>query len=157
MPTWSYDPKQVSLSLVFKTESGLETTSIALDDYAEGTFIRVSRTRPMWSKRVGATGAVTRSKSNDKSGSLTITLEQGSRINALLTAAAIADEDTNAAIAGMMLKDANGEPDAEDLVTGKNAWLVGLPDMMKGGEAGTVEWVLDIDVLDIRHRGLAEV
>lgn len=157
MPTWSYDPKQVSLSLVFKTEAGLEVASVALDDYAEGTFIRVSRARPMWSKRVGATGAVTRSKSNDKSGSVTFTIEQGSRLNALLTAAAAADEENNAAIAALMLKDANGTPDSEDLVTGKNAWLVGLPDMMKGSEAGTVEWVLDVDVLDIRHRGLAEV
>jgi structural protein KPP10_ORF10 len=153
MPTWSYDPAQVSFSLVVAAAAGLEVSAISADDYGEGTFITVSRARPMWSKRVGSTGAVTRSKSNDRSGSVTLMLEQGSAINDLFTKLAAADDATNAGIAALLIKDQNGN----DLVSGKNAWVVGPPDQVKANEAGTVSWVLDVDVLDIQHGGLEEV
>lgn len=153
MPTWSYDPSQVSFSLVVNTDAGLEVSSISAEDYAEGTFIRLSRGRPMWSKRVGATGSVTRSKSNDKTGSATLVLEQGSAINAQLQAMAAADEATNKGYAALLVKDKNGG----DLASGKNAWVVQRPDMMKANEAGPIEWVFDIDVLDIVHGGLEEM
>lgn len=153
MPTWSYDPQKVSVSIVVNAAAGLEQSSISADDYAEGTFIRVSRARPMWSKRVGATGSVTRSKSNDRSGSCSLTLEQGSAINALLTKLAKADDDTNAGVAALLIKDQSGG----DLASGKNCWLVGPADLMKSAEAGTVEWTFDIDVLDVQNNGLAEL
>lgn len=153
MPTWTFDPKNVSVSIVVASAAGLEVSSISAEDYAEGTFIRISRSRPMWSKRVGATGSVTRSKSNDRSGSCELTLEQGSAINALLSAMQQADEDGNAAVAALLVKDNSGG----DLASGKNCWLIGPPDMMKSQEAGGVTWAFDIDQVSITHGGLAEV
>lgn len=153
MPTWNYDPKQVSFSLVVNAAAGLEETAIAADDYAEGTFIRASRSTAMFSKRVGATGAVTRSKRNDKSGQVALTLEAGSSINAKLQSMYDADEDNSTGFAALLIKDSNGS----DVVVGKNAWIVGPPEQNKGTEAGAVEWVFDVDVLQITHGGLAEM
>jgi hypothetical protein len=153
---FTYDPKQVSISILAPAELGLEVSTISVTDYAEGSFIRVSRSRPMWAKRVGSTGTTTRNKSNDRSGSVTIELEAGSPINLYLSRLAKADEDTNKGLCGLLMKDANGGDNAQDLVTAKNAWLVGPPDMTKAMESGTVAWIFDCDELDVVHGGLSE-
>lgn len=154
MPSWTYDPAQVTLSIAVQSAAGLEVSSIAPQDFSEGSFIRLSRSRPMWSKRVGAIGAVTRNKSNDRSGSLVFMLEEGSDGNALLSEMQLADEQTNKAIAALLIKDKNGD---NTFASGKNAWLVTMPDMTRAPEAGAVEWSMDIDVLLMRHGGYVQM
>ena len=135
----TYDPKQVAVIIAGQIISG----------FADGTFVNVERDEDTWSLQVGADVEATRAKSNNKSGTLTVTLQQGSPSNAVLAALATADELTNTGIFSFLIKDNSGN----SLHLAETAYIQKPAGSEYGREAGTREWVIRTDNLTTTPAG----
>lgn len=131
----SYDPAQVLT--VF--------SAVPLVGYAPGSFIKVSRNSEMFKVHVGSDGEGARSKSNDKSGTVSVTLMQSSPSNDVLSGFAAADELAGAGVGPLLIKDNSGRT----VVMAQNAWVKKLPDNEFGQELGQREWVFETDDLEV--------
>lgn len=131
----TYDPKLVSIILGGKIISGI----------ADGTFINVERAQQAFTLKVGAGGEGTRAKSNDKSGKITITLQQSSPSNDDLSAFAAADELTNAGVFPALIKDGSGRT----VCAAATAWVQKLPNSEFAKEVSNRVWVVESDEIDI--------
>ena len=129
----TYDAKQVSIIVGGAIISG----------YADGSFVRVERNADQFSLVMGADGEATRSKSNNKSGRFTFTLQQSSDSNAILAGFAALDELSNNGIIPVLVKDNSGN----SLHTAAQAWCVKYPSSEYAKESGTKEWVFETDEL----------
>lgn len=115
------------------------------------TFLKVSRNQDGYTTQVGASGYGTRSRINDKSGTVELTLMAASQTNDILMAIALSDELAPGSGAGpLFIKEANGTT----VVAAQNAWIKKIPDMERGKEAGTVTWVFESDNLEMFIGGL---
>lgn len=94
----TYNPAEVTVAIGGAIMSG----------YTDGTFVEIARNSPSWITAVGADGTVTRGKSNDRSGSLTLTLKQSSPSNDILSGILIADELSNRGVFPVLVKDLSG-------------------------------------------------
>ena len=94
----TYDPKKVILTV----------GGVPVSGYTDGTFIQVEPNSATFTKSVGADGEVVRSKSNDNTHTITITLQQSSLSNDHLSILADADKKSNAGMVPVSIKDANG-------------------------------------------------
>lgn len=140
MPIATYDPKQVLVTFNGQPLSG----------YADGTMVSIETAEDLYALTVGADGKATRVRSQNLSGSITITLMQTSLSNDLLFAAFQADQQTPAAgVSEFQLKDANGR----DLVHAANAWVKKLPTLEYGKEQSNREWVLESDRITYQAMG----
>lgn len=129
----TYDPKQVNLVVAGQIMSG----------YAEDTFIEVSRNANSFELQMGADGDATRSRSNNKSGQLKLTLRQGSASNEALSALAVADEASNGSVFSFGLKDSSGT----SLYAAATAWIVKPADSAFAVKSGTRQWMIETDNL----------
>mgnify|MGYP000032262258 CR=1 FL=1 len=137
MAVKTYDPKSVVVTVGGYPISG----------FADGTFITVERSSDAFTKVVGADGEVSRAKSADRSGSVTFTLMQTSNSNAVLSAFAIADENTGAGVVPILIKEGNS------IVFAAEGWVRKLPNAEWGKEVGNREWVFDCAVIQMEHGG----
>jgi hypothetical protein len=94
----TYDPKEVVVTF----------GAIPLDGYADGTFVEVAPAGEAFTRHVGADGEVSRSKSNDNTHDVTLTLKQSSLSNQVLSAANKADRITGRAMMPLSITDLNG-------------------------------------------------
>ena len=133
MSVKTYDPRQVIIIVAGNQMSG----------YADGSFVTVARNEDMFTLQVGTSGEGTRSKSNNRSGTITFQLMQSSDSNAVLQALANVDELSNAGAVPVMVKDNSGD----SLYIAETAWIRKIPDSEFSREAGPREWVLETDVL----------
>ncbi len=92
---------------------------------------------------IGVDGEGTRSKSNNSSGRVTVTLMQSSQTNLLLTALHELDKATGDGISPLIVKDGSGT----SLYTAESAWIARHPTAGFGREADTREWFIDTDFL----------
>ena len=129
----TYDPAKVSLIIGGHIVQG----------YADGTFIECSRNNDTWSRQGGASGEQARAKSNDKSGTITITLMQSSESNAVLQGFAVADEADNAGLVPSFVKDNNGS----ELVTAEESWVQKPADKSYGKEVTERTWMFEVPEL----------
>ena len=125
----TYDPKQVSVIV----------GGFIISGFADGSFVPVARNNDTFTLLVGADGDATRSKSNDKSGTFVITLQQTSASNAVLAGIAAADELGNSGIVPVLIKDNSGNA----LHTAAQAWIRKYPDADFAKEGGNLEWTLE--------------
>src|SRR3990172_3302697 len=109
MPVRSYDPAQVTV--VF--------AGIPIEGFADGTFLTAERANPMFNTMVGSDGEGARAKSNDTSGSVTLTLMQTSLSNDALSALAALDETSGDGVGPLLIKDGLGRT----LIQAESAWL----------------------------------
>lgn len=118
---------------------------------ADGTFFNVARDEDAFSKNVGSDGRVIRTRNRNRAGSVTVTLQQSSPMNDVLSAIALADEQGGAGVFPFFLKDGGGTT----LVTAPNAWIRKLPDgtFSKIAEDNR-EWILDCDEVVMHVGGL---
>jgi hypothetical protein len=137
----TYDPKANVATL----------GNLILGGYAENKFISAKRKTPTFSSQVGADGKVARSKSNDRRGEVTLTLLAASTTNDALSNLAILDEQTGAGVGPFQLQDLNGTT----LIHGANAWITKMPDTELAKELGEVEWMIEVDSMDVFRGGLA--
>lgn len=135
MSAKSYDPAQVSVIFA----------GIIVEGYADGTFVLAARNNPSFSLKVGASGEGARAKSNDRSGTVTITLMQSSASNDLLSAQAALDEASGDGIGSLLIKDLSGTT----LVSAETAWIQKPSDMERAKEISDAQWVIETDVLNM--------
>ena len=98
MSVRTYDPKQVIVTIA----------GVPMSGFSDGTFLEIDRNEPTWTLVVGADGLVTRGKTNNFSGTMTLTLKQSSPSNDILSALMAADEASNAGIFPVLVKDLSG-------------------------------------------------
>ena len=135
MAVETYSPKKVSV--IFG--------AVIVTGFAEGTFINIERNKDAFTLATGADGEVSRIHSPDKSGKVTITLQQTSDSNDLLSVLAIADENTLQGQVPLLVKDGNGRT----LVAAANAWIDKLAPSGFGDEMSTREWIVSCAELEI--------
>jgi hypothetical protein len=112
--------------------------------FAADTFVNIARDEEGWFKTVGANGNVCRARNNNKGGKITLTLQQDSLSNDILSAAAALDEQFGTGTGEVMVKDLNGTT----LAHAESAWVQKFADAGFGKEVGTREWVIDCGVLE---------
>lgn len=138
----TYDPKKVLVTF----------GPVLFSGFADGTFINAARNNQGVNLGVGSTGDAARAISNDKSGIVTLTLLQSSKVNGLLSGIERSDQENGDGVLPLLLKDLNGF----DLVKAGTAWIQKLADYNRGREIGdgNVAWVFETDDLDIFQGGL---
>lgn len=117
---------------------------IPIGGYADGTFITAVRSSDSFVKSTGAQGETTRAKSNDRSGEITVTLQQSSPSNDVFSGFAQLDENSNTGIRPVMLKEINGTTK----VGGAEAWVRKPSDVGRAKEVGNTEWIIDVANMD---------
>lgn len=135
----NYDPAEVTM--VFGP--------VTIRGYADGTFINAERNSESFTLKVGADGEATRSKSNDRSGRVTFTLEQSSDSNALLSAIMIQDEQTNSGVYPLLIKDNSGPAVGKTLLAAPAAYIEKPPGVEYAKESGTREWAIVAGNLEV--------
>lgn len=142
MPVRTYDPKQCLIII----------GGVPMSGFADGTFVSVERSSDTFTKVSGADGIVSRAKTNDRSGTLTLTLAQTSPSNDVLSGFQIADELTNNGIVPVLIKDISGR---STYVSGFG-WVRKPPTGEFGKEIADREWVLDLADLEVFTGGNAD-
>lgn len=135
MAVLTYDPSQVSVVLGGNILGG----------FSDGTFVTIARNADMWSMKVGVGGQATRAKSSDKSGTITVVLQQSSPSNDDLSALIAADELTNAGAVPLLIRDASGRT----LATALTAWVSRYPNVDFAKESTDRTYTLMTDSLEV--------
>ncbi len=141
----TYDPKQYDI--VF--------AGISLNEgLADGTFLTVAPDTPAFSKKVGVDGEVTRSRSHDRSATVTFTCMQTSDVNDRLSAVLNADRDAanGSGVGTFFVQDRAGTTVGES-----PGYIADGPDLVLGGEAETREWTLELSDWNPEHGGNPDV
>lgn len=141
MGTFNYDPGSVVVTVGAAKVYG----------FAEDSMVNGKRDEEAYKKHVGVDGQVSRRRSANKSGEITIHLAQTSPWNDILSAIQAADELTGAGIVPITVSDLSG---GTTLVSAE-AWVRKGPDVELKKDIGAREWVFDCAVLDIHVAGNA--
>jgi hypothetical protein len=104
--------------------------------FMDGTAISVSRSEDSWEMTVGSQGDGARVRKRNRSGVVTLTLQQTSPTNAKLAAIAELDEESGTGTGELFIKDLLGN----DLIVAEIAWIVKPPDMEYGDTLSGREW-----------------
>lgn len=134
----TYNPRRVTFS--FK---GLNISA-----FMDGTFIEVERNEDAFMTHVGANGDVTRTKNQNKTGKVTITLVAASLDNDLLAAMHRLDELTESftpGVGAIQIKDLSGTMRCR----AAQAWITKAPKIERAKESGSVVWVFECAELEI--------
>jgi len=134
MSVATYDPKQIALVL----------GGVLVTGYGENSIVSHARNSDSFTKRIGADGKVTRTRSADRSGRITITLQQSSTTNLVLSALLKADELGEGGTVPYLMKDNNGTT----VFSSGTAWITRLPDDERANEAGDIEWTIDVSEME---------
>lgn len=117
--------------------------------FMDGTFVNAERNEDAFSMSVGAQGDVTRVRSRNRTGLVTITLQAASPTNDLLTAQAQLDELSGVSYGPLQIEDLNGNT----LLLASVAWIKKAPAVEFGTEAGSREWVFECADLEMSVGG----
>jgi len=129
----NYDPKKVTQIIAGQV----------LEGYSEGTMISVERNEDSAVLSIGSQGEGVRTISNNKSGRVTINLQQTSPSNGVLDAQRIALELSGGGIFSMLGKDNL----SLDTWTGATSWVPKPATMEFSNEASNREWLVETDNL----------
>lgn len=135
MAVKTYNPAEVALVVAGVPVSG----------YADGTFISIARDNPSWTSGTGSDGEGWRAKSNDRSGTCTITLLQTSAANDALSALSAIDELSSGGVGPLLLADKSGR----SLYAAETCWIEKPADAEFAREASSREWVIKTDRLNV--------
>ncbi len=113
---------------------------LLLSGFAPGSRISV-KFPDAFTKQVGSDGEVARSRSNDNTAQVTLTLMQSSFSNDALSAVHNADKAVpfGAGVGPLLIKDLNGT----SLFTAPQAWITKAADSEYAQEVGSREWTID--------------
>jgi hypothetical protein len=112
--------------------------------FQDGTGIEVEYDEDHWQLTTGADGEGCRAKSNNKSGTVTITLQASSESNQFLSNLALSDELSNGGVVPFLLKDNSGF----DLHAAEQMYIHKRPKADYGRENAVRVWVLKTDNLN---------
>lgn len=142
MATKLYDPDKIVVTWGPARISG----------FADGSFVKVERNEDAFKLNVGADGETARTRSSNKSGTITITLMQTSSANDMFSSQANLDEETALGSYPLVVKDALGAT----LCMAPNAWVKKTAAVEYGKEHGNREWVLEADFIKMFVGGTAD-
>lgn len=129
MATRTYNPDRVAV-IVGPAE---------IKGFVDGTFVAISEIGDGVTSQSGADGEVARAISSDRRHSITITLQQTSESNDILSGLYAADRKTcGGAMVPIMVKDLCGRT----LFSAAEAWVTKTPDAAFGTEISERAWVL---------------
>ena len=136
-----YDPDQIVITFA----------GIRVQCFGEDTFVAIARNENSFALKMGVDGEGTRSKSNNKSGTVTLTLMQTSETNARFSALNELDENTpnGAGVGSLRIRDLNGTT----LYSAEQAYLEKPADATFAREASEREWVIATDNLRMKSDG----
>lgn len=114
--------------------------SILVDGFADGTFVTLEQETETFGKVVGSDGKVSRFKTLNRSGSVTISVMQTSLSNDLLNALHILDRDApnGAGIVPMTIRDRSGR----SVYFAAQAWIAAPPKPTFGREVESRDWTI---------------
>ena len=124
----TYDPASVVISI----------GGVPMGGFSEGTFLTVERNEDAFTEVVGADGETTRSKSNNKSGIMTLTLKQSSASNDVLSGFLIADELNGSGVVPVLIEDLEGTT----LIASAKSYVKKIAGPEFAKEASDREWVI---------------
>lgn len=104
---------------------------------ATGTFVQEARSNPSWSLKMGARGRGSRVYNSDRSGQLTLLIDQESALHQTLKAIEKADRISRDKVAPLTIND---ESSGERIIY-KNAFIMSEPDESRGTESAVFSWV----------------
>lgn len=116
-----------------------------MQGFADGSFVTIEMNEDAWNLYVGSDGEGARSKSNNRSGTITIRLMQTSSSNEILSALYKSDDVGDAGITNILIKDSSGST----LAMAENAWIRKLPAVDFARESGEREWVFESDNIQV--------
>lgn len=125
----TYDPKKVIITFGATVLSG----------YAEGTFVKITRSGDMFTKKKGAAGRVERVNTNATDFAVEVSLQQTAGVNAILSGLAAADQITNLGVLPLAVKDLNGTT----LFAAPQAWIAKDPEAGFGDDTEARAWRFD--------------
>lgn len=126
----TYSPDRVIMTFGAHTIKG----------YADGTFVSIEQASDGITSEAGADGEVARAMSTDKRMKVTMTLQQTSESNDVLSDAYDRDQITRGAyILPITIEDKRGT----SLFSAAQAWIVRKPNAEFGKELATREWVIE--------------
>lgn len=128
MSVRTYDPKQVSVLI----------GGVPMSGFADGTFVSIERDEDTFSKVVGSDGVTSRAKTNNRNGTLTLTLAQTSPSNDVLEGIALLDENSNTGVVPVMVKDNSGR----SIHFSALGWVQKHPTAEFGKEVSNREWTV---------------
>ena len=135
MSVKTYDPAEVQLIV----------GGVPISGYADGTFISIERDEQAFNKVTGADGRTSRAKTNNRAGNITITLQQTSDSNDVLSGFMIADEATGDGVVPVLVKDNSGRT----LAATSAAWVQQSPGQEYSKDVENREWVMDCSGIDM--------
>jgi hypothetical protein len=109
-----------------------------LTGFAEGDAVTVEHDEDMYTTTNGADGEVTRSRSNNNMGTITLRFMQTADANDILNGFVQADLNSNSGIQPILIKDNSGR----SLHAAEKAWIQKQPAAGYGAEASEREWVI---------------
>jgi len=112
---------------------------------ADGTFVSVSRDEQAYNKVTGADGTTSRAKTANRAGTITLTLQQTSPANDVLSGYMIADEQDNSGVVPVLVKDGSGRT----VVSAASAYVQQAPDADFSKDIEEREWVLECAGIDM--------
>lgn len=134
--------------------NNLTVGGVIIDGYAPDTFIKASRNQDTWTYKASNSGGGARSRNPDKSGTIEITLHNGSPSNAYLSSLCRTDELLGTGVVETQVVDRST---AQASVMAAKSWIKKTGDFERGTEVGTTTWIIETDDLDIIHDGLVPV
>lgn len=141
MAVKTYDPSHVSMFY----------GPIEMQGFAQDAAISVEHDEDDWTLVVGVDGEGTRSRTSNKSATITVSLMQSSTVNALLSAQRTLDNNTPGGTGGfpILIKDNSGTT----VLSCESAWIQKAPTAELNREATTREWIFRTDNLVALHGG----
>jgi hypothetical protein len=120
--------------------------SVPIGGFMPGTFLEVARVSETFTDVVGADGLVTRVRSKDKRGTVTITLQQTSASNLIFSALHTADEraKNGAGVVPVFIRDKQGTT----IFEGARAWVTKPADAAVGSEVQPRVWIIRVAALN---------
>ena len=117
---------------------------LELQGYADGDdVVKIDPDANLFEKIVGAKGDVARSQTNDNSCTISVKLLQTSVSNKELTALFVADRESGAGTAPMIIND---KETGETFII-NNAWIQKAPSVSRGQNINAMEWIFQGDFL----------
>lgn len=129
----TYDPGEISF--VFGT--------IIITGFAADTMITVERMTDTWSDIAGSDGFVTRARSRDKRGVVTVNLDMSSMDNDKLQAVLAQDELDGTGAYPILMRDGSGTT----VCSAPSAWIVKPAVVEYGSGVNNRQWVFHCDTL----------
>jgi hypothetical protein len=135
----TYDAKKVIITL----------GGVPIGGYADGSFVEITPTADSFAKKTGADGEVARSRSNDNTHRVTITLQQSSLSNEYLSKVKNADKLTNLGMLPLSITDLSGTT----LFFWPQAWVVTDPSWTYAKENTERAWAFDTGQVAAQNEG----